>query len=91
MNAPAAPRAVIADDERLMREQLRARLGEAWPELQIVAEAANGNVWFQVYVWRDREVTRRLVERAAAAGAKAMFLTVDVQVVSQRERDLRNA
>lgn len=36
------PRAVIADDERLMREQLRARLGEVWPELDIVAEAKNG-------------------------------------------------
>jgi DNA-binding LytR/AlgR family response regulator len=39
----AAPvRAVIADDERLMREQLRARLTEVWPELEIVAEARNG-------------------------------------------------
>lgn len=38
----AAPRAVLADDERLMREQLRARLAEVWPELQIVAEAKNG-------------------------------------------------
>jgi DNA-binding LytR/AlgR family response regulator len=37
-----APRAVLADDERLMREQLRARLAEAWPELQIVGEAKNG-------------------------------------------------
>ena len=37
-----APRAVIADDERLMREQLRARLAETWPELEIVAEAKNG-------------------------------------------------
>jgi DNA-binding LytR/AlgR family response regulator len=34
--------AVLADDERLMREQLRARLGEVWPELEIVAEAKNG-------------------------------------------------
>lgn len=48
MNTPApaapaaAPRAVLADDERLMREQLRARLAEVWPELQIVAEARNG-------------------------------------------------
>ncbi|MCK6422722.1 MAG: LytTR family DNA-binding domain-containing protein [Aquabacterium sp.] len=49
MNTPtpapeaAAPvRAVIADDERLMREQLRARLAEVWPELQVVAEARNG-------------------------------------------------
>ena len=36
------PRALIADDERLMREQLRARLAEVWPELQIVAEARHG-------------------------------------------------
>jgi DNA-binding LytR/AlgR family response regulator len=35
-------RALIADDERLMREQLRARLAEVWPDLQIVAEAKNG-------------------------------------------------
>ena len=43
-NSPheAAPRALLADDERLMREQLRARLAEVWPELQIVAEAKNG-------------------------------------------------
>lgn len=43
MNTTPKPiRAVIADDERLMREQLRARLAEVWPELQIVAEARNG-------------------------------------------------
>jgi DNA-binding LytR/AlgR family response regulator len=38
----ASVRGVIADDERLMREQLRARLSEVWPELQIVGEAKNG-------------------------------------------------
>jgi DNA-binding LytR/AlgR family response regulator len=37
-----AVRAIIADDERLMREQLRMRLAEVWPELEIVAEAKNG-------------------------------------------------
>ena len=36
------PTALIADDERLMREQLRARLAEVWPDLEIVAEARNG-------------------------------------------------
>ena len=41
-SAAAPPRAVLADDERLMREQLRARLAEVWPELQIVGEARNG-------------------------------------------------
>jgi DNA-binding LytR/AlgR family response regulator len=43
--SPASPltaRAIIADDERLMREQLRARLAEVWPELEVVAEAKNG-------------------------------------------------
>src|ERR1700710_1819499 len=40
--ATASARGVIADDERLMRDQLRARLAEVWPELQIVGEAKNG-------------------------------------------------
>ena len=43
MNTTTRPaRALIADDERLLREQLRARLAEVWPELEIVAEAKNG-------------------------------------------------
>jgi len=40
---PTPTRCVIADDERLMRDQLRARLAEVWPELEVVAEAKNGN------------------------------------------------
>ncbi|MFZ5542692.1 MAG: LytR/AlgR family response regulator transcription factor [Pseudomonadota bacterium] len=48
MNIPASAipdtvRCVIADDERLMRDQLRARLAEVWPELQIAGEAKNGS------------------------------------------------
>ena len=39
---PVTPTAVIADDERLLREQLSARLAEVWPELEIVGEAKNG-------------------------------------------------
>ena len=39
---PTLARAVIADDERLMRDQLRARLAQVWPNLEIVAEAKNG-------------------------------------------------
>jgi len=42
MSSNSGPRAVLADDERLMREQMRARLAEVWPELTIVAEARNG-------------------------------------------------
>ena len=40
--ASAVPSAVVADDERLMREQIIDRLKEAWPELLIVGEASNG-------------------------------------------------
>ena len=39
---PFSPTAVIADDERLLREQLQARLAEVWPELEVVGEAKNG-------------------------------------------------
>ena len=42
VKAHPSARALIADDERLMRDQLRTRLAEVWPELQIVAEARNG-------------------------------------------------
>ena len=42
MSSSPAPTAVVADDERLMREQIVGRLKEAWPELAIVGEAANG-------------------------------------------------
>ncbi len=37
------PTAIIADDERLMRDQLRLRLGQVWPELEIIGEAKNGD------------------------------------------------
>jgi len=42
MPAKPAPTAIVADDERLMREQIVGRLKEAWPELVIVGEAGNG-------------------------------------------------
>src|SRR5437762_12349473 len=42
MPAKPAPTAIVADDERLMRDQIVGRLHEAWPELQILGEAVNG-------------------------------------------------
>jgi L-lactate dehydrogenase (cytochrome) len=58
--------------------------------IEDVMREVPGPHWFQLYVWRDRDLTRSLVERAAAAGYRAMVLTVDVPVLGQRERDLRN-
>jgi 4-hydroxymandelate oxidase len=46
--------------------------------------------WFQLYVHRDRGLTRALVERAYAAGFQALCLTVDTPLVGRRERDTRN-
>ena len=61
----------------------------AW-SLEDVADSCEGPQWFQLYVWRDRELTRRIVERARAAGFRALCLTVDVQVSARRQRDIRN-
>ena len=58
--------------------------------IEEVAEASSGPLWFQLYVMKDRDVTRKLVERAQRAGYKALCLTVDLPVLGQRERDLRN-
>jgi isopentenyl diphosphate isomerase/L-lactate dehydrogenase-like FMN-dependent dehydrogenase len=57
---------------------------------EIAAEAA-GALWFQLYVFRDRELTRDIVQRAEAAGATALALTVTVPVQGRRERDAANA
>jgi isopentenyl diphosphate isomerase/L-lactate dehydrogenase-like FMN-dependent dehydrogenase len=55
-----------------------------------VAEAApEGRRWMQVYVFRDRGVTRAMVEEAAEAGYEALLLTVDAPYAGRRERDLR--
>ena len=55
-----------------------------------IAGVARGPLWLQLYVFRDRELTRELVERAERAGCRAICLTVTVPVQGNRERDLRN-
>ena len=64
-------RAVIADDERLMREQLRARLGELWPELEIVAEAKNGDEAVQLVRTHRPEVVFLDIRMPAKTGIEA--------------------
>jgi L-lactate dehydrogenase (cytochrome) len=58
--------------------------------IEEVAAVSTGPKWFQVYVWRDRDLVREMVERAAAAGYEALLLTVDTPVLGRRERDVRN-
>lgn len=63
--------------------------GASW-NIEEVAAATDGAKWFQLYIWRDRGITREIVERAKAAGYLALVLTVDVPVAAHRERDTRN-
>jgi len=56
----------------------------------VVAAAPNGRNWFQLYMWKDREGSMALVERAQRAGVKNLMLTVDVPAAGQRIRDYRN-
>ncbi|MGE5837825.1 MAG: alpha-hydroxy acid oxidase [Acidobacteriota bacterium] len=58
--------------------------------LEEIAATATGPLWFQLYVYRDRDVTRDLVGRAEAAGYRALVVTVDTPRLGQRERDVRN-
>jgi 4-hydroxymandelate oxidase len=58
--------------------------------IEDVMTAATGPVWFQLYVYKDRQATKALVQRAEAAGCSALVLTVDAQIWGRRERDVRN-
>jgi isopentenyl diphosphate isomerase/L-lactate dehydrogenase-like FMN-dependent dehydrogenase len=56
----------------------------------VVAAAPDGRNWFQLYMWKDRDGSMALVERAKRAGVKNLMLTVDVPAAGQRIRDYRN-
>jgi L-lactate dehydrogenase (cytochrome) len=58
--------------------------------LEAVAAASSAPLWFQLYVWGDRGEARAAVERARAAGFRALLLTADTAVRSKRERELHS-
>jgi L-lactate dehydrogenase (cytochrome) len=62
----------------------------ATSSIEEVAAVARHPYWFQLYVMKDRGLTRALVERAAAARCGALLLTVDLAVQGRRDRDARN-
>jgi L-lactate dehydrogenase (cytochrome) len=57
---------------------------------EVKAANPNGRNWFQLYMWKDRERSMELVERASAAGFDTLLVTVDVPVAGARLRDTRN-
>ena len=58
--------------------------------IEDVAEHTTKPFWFQLYVMRDRDFVRNLLDRARTAGCSALVLTLDLQILGQRHKDLRN-
>jgi len=64
-------------------------LGTITPE-DLAAAVPDGDRWFQLYVWKDREFSVKLIDRAKNAGFRTLVLTVDLPVGGARLRDVRN-
>ena len=62
----------------------------ATASIERVAREAPGRLWFQAYIFKKREFTMQLIERARAAGYEGVMITVDLPVGGKRERDFRN-
>ena len=59
--------------------------------IEDVSKATGGHpFWFQLYVMRDRDFIERLIERARAANCSALVITLDLQILGQRHKDLKN-
>ena len=58
--------------------------------IEDVAENTSQPFWFQLYVMKDRDFIDRLIGRAKAAGCSALVLTLDLQILAQRHKDIRN-
>ncbi|MGN6827172.1 alpha-hydroxy acid oxidase [Paucibacter sp. M5-1] len=58
--------------------------------IEDIAEHTSAPFWFQLYMMRDREAMARMIERASAARCSALVLTLDLQVIGQRHKDLKN-
>ena len=58
--------------------------------IEDVAADVQSPFWFQLYVMRDRVFANKLIDRAKAAGCSALVLTLDLQILGQRHKDIRN-
>jgi L-lactate dehydrogenase (cytochrome) len=58
--------------------------------LEDIAEATGKPFWFQLYVMKDREFAANLIDRAKKAGCSALVLTLDLQILGQRHKDIKN-
>lgn len=86
----ADPRGELAVASAAARAQIPYALSTMGTRsIEEVAREADGDQWFQVYVWRDRGLVGDLLDRAKAAGMSTIVITVDTAVLGRRERDVR--
>eukprot|EP00188_Purpureofilum_apyrenoidigerum_P003356 Plantae.Rhodophyta-Purpureofilum_apyrenoidigerum.ctg34837.p1 GENE.Plantae.Rhodophyta-Purpureofilum_apyrenoidigerum.ctg34837~~Plantae.Rhodophyta-Purpureofilum_apyrenoidigerum.ctg34837.p1 ORF type:complete len:429 (+),score=73.99 Plantae.Rhodophyta-Purpureofilum_apyrenoidigerum.ctg34837:117-1289(+) len=96
--APTAMQRMAHPEGELATSRAVAKAGtimglSSWsttPLEDVAKEAPGAPRWFQLYVYKDREVTKQLVQRAEAAGYKAIALTVDTPRLGRREADIKN-
>jgi L-lactate dehydrogenase (cytochrome) len=95
--SPAGSQRFYHADGELAAARAAARAGTLYSlatmsshGLEAVAAASNGPKMFQLFIFKDRDVTRELIARCKQAGYKALCLTVDVAVRGKRERELRS-
>ncbi|PAA83828.1 hypothetical protein BOX15_Mlig014425g2, partial [Macrostomum lignano] len=97
--APTAMQRLASDRGELDTAEAAAEAGVcltvstiATCSLESIAQAngPSGLRWFQLYVYKDRELTKRMVSRVEQAGYKALVLTVDTPIFGQRYADARN-
>lgn len=82
-------RAVAAVAERAGIPYTLSTMGTTSIE-EVAQSAPQGRHWFQLYLWKDREASMGLIERAAKAGYDTLMLTVDTPVAGARMRDVKN-
>ncbi len=95
--APTAVAGLVWHDGEIALARAAARSGipfcvstQSITSIERIAAESGARLWFQLYVWKNRERTLALIDRAAKAGAEALVLTVDTAVGPTREYNLRN-
>ena len=95
--APIGFGGVVAPRGEVLAARAAARAGVPFCEstlsvcsIEEVAQSVESNLWYQLYVMKNRSYAEQLMERAAAAGCTTLVLTVDLPIVGQRYRDVRN-
>lgn len=95
--APTGLTGMLYGDGEILAARAAAQFGVPFTlstvsicSIEDVAAHTNHPFWFQLYVMRDRDFMLRLIERAKAAGCSALVVTLDLQVMGQRHKDIKN-